>query len=301
MSSILSENTITKFEASKKILLRIAIWTMVSGVVLGAILILVGGSNSGEMIGKLMGTVLLLGLMLLISVNNFRRIASRDAVVQVLALIGLVTNVLWAILWVTMIWAPELLLTCDDSVPRASHGMVSARCYSSVLMKIALCVSYLSGLGFFGSNIMSMFEGEKRGVIRPLKITCLICILYEYIYAIVLTIMGFHTSEWSGRFGMLSGFVAFAWIIMVIVALVISSSEKRRLSVIKKNSENVSTNNSAPNNNALNSSINNSTNGITTKTESELRAEIEEKVRREMIEKEVREQFAREHNQNNQQ
>lgn len=301
MSSILSENTIAKFEASKKILLRIAIWTMVSGVVLGAILILVGGSDSGEMIGKLMGTVLLLGLMLLISVNNFRRIASRDVVVQVLALIGLVTNVLWAILWVAMIWAPELLLTCDDSASRASYAIVSARCYPSVLMKIALCVSYLSGLGFFGSNIMSIFEGEKRGVIRPLKITCLICILYEYLYAIVLTIMDFHTSEWSGRFGMLSGFVAFAWIIMVIVALVISSSEKRRLSVVKNNSENVSTNNSAPNNDALNSSINNSTNGITAKTESELRAEIEEKVRREMIEKEIREQFAREHNQNNQQ
>lgn len=301
MSSILSENTIAKFEASKKILLRIAIWTMVGGVVLGAALILAGGSDSGEMIGKLMGTVLLLGLMLLISVNNFRRIASRDAVVQVLALIGLVTNVLWAILWVVMIWAPELLLTCDDSGSRVSYGMVSTRCYSSVLMKIALCVSYLSGLGFFGSNIMSIFEGEKRGVIRPLKITCFICILYEYLYAIVLTIMDFHTSEWSGRFGMLSGFVAFAWIIMIIVALVISSSEKRRLSAVKKNSENISTSNSVPSNNVLNSPINNSTNGITTKTESELRAEIEEKVRREMIEKEVREQFAREHNQNSQQ
>ena len=290
MSSILSEKTIAKFEASKKILLRIAIWTMVGGVVLGAVLILAGGSDSGEMIGKLMGTVLLLGLML-----------SRDAVVQVLALIGLVTNVLWAILWVTMIWAPELLLTCDDSGPRASYGMVSTRCYPSVLMKITLCVSYLSGLGFFGSNVMSIFEGEKKGIIRPLKITCLICILYEYLYAIVLTIMDFHTSEWSGRFGMLSGFVAFAWIIMVIVALVISSSEKRRLPVIKNNSEGVSMNNGVLNNDALNSPINNSTNGITAKTESELRAEIEEKVRREMIEKEIREQFAREHNQNNQQ
>ena len=293
MSSILGEQTITKFETSKKILLKIAIWTMVGGVVLGAVSILVGWDGDGAMIAKLMGTVLLLGIMLLISVNNFRRIASKEAVVQILAIIGLVANIFWATLWIVMIWVPELLTDCTDRFVTT--------CGPSILTKVAVCVSSLSCLGFFGSNVMSIFEGEKRGVIRPLKITCLICILYEYLYAIVLTIMDFQTSEWSGRFGMLSGFVAFAWIIMVIVALVISSSEKRRLSVVKNNSENVSTNNGVPNNNALNSSINNSTNGITAKTESELRAEIEEKVRREMIEKEIREQFAKEHNQNNQQ
>lgn len=278
MSSILSEQTITKFETSKKILLKIAIWTMVGGVVLGAVSILVGWDGDGAMIAKLMGTVLLLGLMLLISVNNFRRIASKEAAVQILAIIGLVTNILWATLWIIMIWVPELLTDCTD------RDRFVTTCGPSILTKVAVCVSSLSCLGFFGSNVMSIFEGEKKSIIKPLKITCLICLVYECVYSVVMTIMEFRYSEWSQKFGMLSGFVGFAWVVLVIVALVISRSERRRLAVPRGNdSGNTTGKNVAP------------------KSEAELRAEIEEKVRREMIEKEVREQFAREHNQNNQQ
>lgn len=284
MSSIFSENTINKFESLKKILLKVAIWTMVGGVVLGAASILIGGGDSGEMISKLMGTVLLLGLMLLISVNNFRRIASRDEVVQILALVGLVTNVLWAVLWTIMIWAPELITTCGR------NSYVTTMCGPSILLKIALCVSYLSSFGFFGSNIMSIFEGEKKSIIKPLKITCLVCIAYECLYGAIMIFLDFHFSEWSQRFGMLAGFVGFAWVVMVIVALVISGSEKRRLSTLQRNR------NGALDNEVVNGpSIANS---ASSKTEEQLRAEIEEKVRREMIEKEVREQFTKEQNQN---
>lgn len=269
MSSILGEQTITKFETSKKILLKIAIWTMVGGVVLGAVSILVGWDGDGAMIAKLMGTVLLLGIMLLISVNNFRRIASKEAVVQILAIIGLVANIFWATLWIVMIWVPELLTDCTD------RDRFVTTCGPSILTKVAVCVSSLSCLGFFGSNVMSIFEGEKKSIIKPLKITCLICLVYECVYSVVMTIMEFHYSEWSQKFGMLAGFVGFAWVVLVIVALVISRSERRRLAAPRGNdSGNTTGKNVAP------------------KSEAELRAEIEEKVRREMIEEEVRKKFA---------
>ena len=280
MSSIFSESTINKFESFKKILLKTAIWTMVGGVALGVISILVGGSDSGTMILRLMGTVFLLGFMLLISVNNFRRIASGDALVQTLALIGLVTNVLWAVLWTMMVWAPELMTSCSDAGARYG-ARYETICNSSVLLKIAVCVSYLSSLGFFGSNIMSIFEGEKKGVIRPLKITCLVCLVYECLYGVVMVLINYDFSELSQRFGMLAGFVGFAWVVMVIVALALSSSEKKRLSIASSS------------NSRVNEPINS---GVPIKTDDELRAEIEEKVRREMIEKEVREQFAKEQN-----
>lgn len=271
MSSIISEETISKLELIKRSLLRVAIWTLVGGVILGAVSILLVGHENGVIALKLMGTVLILGLMLLISVDNFQKIASRNAAIQVFALIGLIMNLVWAVLWIILCWMPELRTDCSDG------GWIT--CHQSILLKVALSTTYLSAMGLFGSNILSINEGEKRSIILPLKITALVCVVYECVYGIVFTVMNveswFRNAEIMLRLGLLSGFVGVAAVVLTLVAFAISRVEKNRLASAQKSKRAVV-----------------GGNGAQIKTEDELRAEIEEKVRREMIEEEVRKKFS---------
>ena len=75
MSSIISKTSLEKLESIRKYVLKAAIWLLVGGVVLGAITILIGGSSSGEIISKFIGTMFIVALMMMISVNNFKQIA----------------------------------------------------------------------------------------------------------------------------------------------------------------------------------------------------------------------------------
>ena len=256
MSSIISESSLQRLEGVKKYLLRGAIWLLVGSVVAGAILIMFGGINDGgKAIGKFFGTLLIVALMILVCVNNFRMLATRKADVQVYALIGLVSNVVWAVLWI--------LVVCFADVNVPEH-----------LARFAAIFTYLSMLGLIGSNVMDIYEGEKRQLIRPLKITAVVCATYEMLYFTAITIAE-HTdeSEVIARLGLLAAFVGVVWIFIVIAALVISKDEKKKL-------------NSASQQPAV--GANNVAKPAEKKSDEELRAEIEEQVRREMIEKEVR-------------
>lgn len=281
MSSIISKKSLEKLENVRKYVLKSAVWVLVGAVVMGAFLILFGGNGSGEIIGKFMGTLFIIGLMMMISVNNFRRITSENSTVQVFALIGLCSNVMWAILWTLLCWNPEWALDCAGSRCRgyncpAYMADVAVSCTQSMLIKFASAFSYLSALGFIGSNVLSIYEGNKKDLIRPLKIAAVVCATYEMLYFTIMAFVGFDRFSYndaSERFLALAGFVGFAWIIIVIVALILSKSEKnKRLAqeeVIKKEE---------PKQEVVSNK----------KTDEELRAEIEEQVRREMIEKEVR-------------
>ena len=280
MESIISKANITKIEGIRKYVLKVTIWLLVGGVVLGALMILLGGTSSGEIIGKFMGTMFIVALMMAISVNNFKRISSEDGVVQIFALVGLVSNIAWALLWILLCWQPELAQTCISSRSRSAipmncnSGITNCEdtiCGASILMKFALAFSCLSALGLAGSNILVIYEGDKKNLIRPLKITSVVCATYEFIYFTIMTFIDYnYSSEFAIRLGMLAGFAGFAWVAVVLAALIISSNEKNRKEAIAEKREDEEIKKTA------------------VKSEAELRAEIEEKVRREMIEKEVR-------------
>lgn len=255
MSSIISESSLQRLEGAKKYLLRGAIWLLVGSVVAGAILIMFGGDDSGNAIAKFLATLLVTALMILVCVNNFKMLATRKADVQVYALIGLVSNVVWAILWILVVWL------ADVNVPE--H-----------LARLAAIFTYLSMLGLIGSNVMNIYEGEKRQLIRPLKITAVVCATYEMLYCTTITITEYTGgSEFIGRLGLLAAFVGFVWICIVIAALVISKDEKKKLNSTSQQPA---------------AGANNVAKPAEKKSDEELRAEIEEQVRREMIEKEVR-------------
>ena len=275
MSSIISKTSLEKIEGIRKYVLKAAIWLLVGGVVLGAITILVGGSSSGEIISKFIGTMFIVALMMMISVNNFKQIAIEDPSIQTFALIGLISNLIWTVLWILLCWDPELGWVCEATKMRVADSMCATG--MSVLFKFALISSCLSALGLLGSNVLAIYEGKKKSMIRPLKITAVICATYELMFFILAVSLDFDfRSEFLSRLGMLAGFAGFAWFSITIVALILSSNEKSKNKVaVEKKVEGDAEDDASR----------------SRKTEAELRAEIEEQVRREMIEKEVREKI----------
>lgn len=274
MSSIISKTSLEKFESVRKYVLKAAIWLLVGGVILGALTILLGGMPSGEVIGKFMGTLFIIALMMIISVNNFKMIASENAAIQVFALVGLVSNIIWALLWTLLCWQPEWGANCGGL---GNKYDVTIICEMSALFKCAVAFSYLSALGLIGSNVLSIQEYDKGNLIKPLKITAVSCATYEMLYLTIMTFFNYDfKSELASRLGALAAFVGFAWFAITLTALILSSNEKvKRQRIVEKEKEEKE---EASKKVAVS----------TAKTEEELRAEIEEKVRREMIEKEVR-------------
>ena len=292
MSNILSKASLVKIENVRKYALKAAVWLLVGSVVLGAIIISFGSISRGsEIIRKFMGTMLIVALTMIVGMNNFKMVASKDKEVKVFALIGLVSSLAWALLWIILCWMPEWVETC---APIGGGGLGGGwHCDMSILLKFAAIFSYLSVFGLIVSNVLAIYEGNRRSLIRPLKITAVVCIAYDFLFLMVMAFLGFDltffdfdlaffgadfASDIIERLGVLAVFAGFVWFVIVIVVLLLSKNEKNRVEykdvelqpqeVAKGKKKKVKT--------------------IQRKTDEELRAEIEEQVRREMIEKEVR-------------
>ena len=276
MRNIISRTSLKKIENIRKYVLIVSVWALVGAVVAGVLLIVFGGNRSGEIIDRLVATLFIVSLMMLVSVNNFRRITSKNSVVQVFALVGLCSNVVWAISWTLLCWNPEWALDCagprDNGIMVYASDIAGLSCVQSILIKFASAFSYLSALGFIGSNVLSIYEGNKRDLIKPLKIAAVVCATYDMLYFAIMSFVGFESSIYSdvsGRFLALAGFVFFAWVIIVIVALTLSKSEKNKKfmqeEVAKKEKLKQET-----------------------VSDKKTNAEIEEQVCRDIIEKEVR-------------
>lgn len=253
MNGLFNTSTIETFKKFRSILLRSAIWIFIAGVIIGALLILVGDISQIAVIGQLLGTLFVLALAMIVSSNNFRRLESSDKTVQVFALVGLIFNLLWALLWILLIWDVFEYFTRTYSV--------------SIFGKIAAIASSISALGFFGSNIMFIKEGTKRNIIHPLKMTAVICLIYECFYSVFIITEQFKFNEVTVRLGGLAAFAGFVWVVSTIIALIFSRQDSKATNNANKSATPAAS---------------------TTPSDDQLRAEIEEKVRREMIEKEVR-------------
>jgi hypothetical protein len=279
MSRLFKDSTIEKIESIRKYVLKAGIWTLIGGVVLGAIFILISDSSSGEIIGKAVGTLFIVAIAMMVSVNNFDRLKDNDPVVEVFATIGLIFNLIWAPLWIIVCWN--------------AVSAIDTREWFSALLKVATTMSYLSALGFVGSNLMAIYEGEKQGIIRPLKITATACATYEMIYFTMAAWSSYdYKSDILNRLGKLAGFAGFIWVVIWIVVLVISRNEKKRQDAERRKAQEKKAEKYEEA--VLRSAAALPKNETKEDQEARLRAEIEEKVRREMIEKEVREKLEKE-------
>lgn len=264
--SLFSEQTLQKIQKTRKIFLKVAVWVLIIELIFSAILIL-SGNIWGDAFVRIQGTFLILALVLFISVNNFIRIEKGDKVMQVLASVGFVCNLIWAIFAFLLIWEVVPFLWWEETTQSAfGVSYIGRRSHLTIFAMIMLITSYAAAGGFWISNTMSIEETEKP--VKPLKITAIICIVYLWIFGTIMTIIQPKYDDFSDRLYKLAGLTALAFVITACAALIISkTSEKKKAKLADKNEKQAQ---------------------FTPKTDAELRAEIEEKVRREMIEKEVR-------------
>lgn len=279
MSSIFSEKTLGGLATFRKWLFRSAVAAIILGVVLGVIFILTANSlESAEAFGKTFGTMICIGIMLIFLNACSKLIESRRAVSQVFAIIGGVSSLLWVVFAILSIWLPQ---PCTSIFSDCSSSTAV-----TAVSKICSVFAYLSLFGVICGAILNMYEGKRRDVILPLKITAAVLAGYLFIYCTIITIIGKVTNE---RLAALAGFAAIVWFVVWIIAAVMSSGEKKKeygSYTLKRSGvmnptpeEEKSAKKEAP---------------AAKKSDDELRAEIEEQVRREMIEKEVRARMEKE-------
>ena len=267
MSSIFNEQTKQKIPELRDITLKIAVVLFIVSVILGAFLILAGNETTG----KLLGTSTLLAVTTLACVNNFHCLESDDKKVQNLALIGLISNIIHAILWTLMIW--EVF---------GFHTTCYYKCTGDnyfILGKLTVVASILAVLGLCLSNIFSIKEFKNKAI-TALKWTAISGIGYCGVFFIIFVFSGFQLQPSVSGF-VLAGFLGFVGLLAWIIADRISINEGKNLATTQAQPQ-----------------VTQPTSVASVpprrKTDDELRAEIEEQVRREMIEKEVRARLEKE-------
>ena len=206
MSSIFKESTIGKISKIKKGFLWTAVCLLIGIFVLGAINILIG--QSVDIITKALLTMVVLSFVLFVGVNNCIRMEKGDNVIQALALMGLITGILAAILGILMIW--EMMPTNT----------------SLIWAKVLSIFSSLAGAGFWISNVMSIKETVK--VVKPLKIVSIICEIYVAIYAIAVVLSDYSIATGTPTLTALSGFLGFAFVVMALAAWIISRTTDKK-------------------------------------------------------------------------
>ena len=131
---------------------------------------------------------------------------------------------------------------------------------------------------------MNMYEGKRRDVILPLKITATVLAGYELLYVTIVILTQSASNE---RLAALAGFASVLWFFIWIVLLVLSRGEKKRAIAEGSYAQKAAP---APAPEAPAAPVAERKE----KTDEELRAEIREQVRREQIEREVREEMEKE-------
>lgn len=262
--SLFSQNTLQKIQKTRKIFLKFAVWILIAELVLGAVLILTGSWDIA--IGRIQGTFLVLALILFISVNNFIRIEKGNKTIQIFALISFISDLIWGIFAFLLMWEIVPFYWTGGGTMRTAYSYSSTKYHMTFYAIIMLISSYAAAAGFWISNILSIKETIK--LVKPLKITAVICVVYLWIFGTIITPIEpeFRDVE---KLYQLAGLAGLAFGITALAALIISKTNKKKV----------------PESNPV---MNGPSAQFTPKTEAELRAEIEEKVRREMIEKEVR-------------
>ena len=255
--------TIEKIKKARKVFLWMAVWILIGELALGAILILTQSWDIS--VAKIQGTFLILAIALFVSVNNFIRMEKGDKKVQLFALISFISNIVWVILSVLLMWEalPFYWTEAAQEYSRYMERYYSVTIYHMTFWSMMMVIAISSSAaGFWISNIMTIKETIK--VVKPLKITAIVCVVYGWVFGVVVTLaeLDYYDAE---RFYQLSSLAGIAFVVTALAAVIISRTNRKKVEV--KNEVRVA------------------------KTDDELRAEIEEKVRREMIEKEVRAEF----------
>jgi len=295
MSKLISDQSLEKFKAFRKNLLKIAMWIFVGGVVTGVLLILFGGTDSAEVMGKIMGTLFLLALGFAVSSNLVGKLEEDNVAAQGFAFLGIFASLAAIVMWILFTWGvfPEYAKTNCSGI---------FDCYNAgyhIMYKISLFITYLASLGFFAANTIAIKEYDRGSAMKPLKITAVIALVYTEIYSAI-TVFNNNTvfntqNDFSTRLNLLAAFASGIWLIATIVALIISHGAKKQLTRNNLTSERDLLEkvhkqlDEIQNAKAPEVKVSEPKKDELPDDEEEMRKEIEKRVRAEMMEKEIRE------------
>ena len=269
-------------------------WVFVGAIAVGALFILFGGVENADVLGKIMGTLLILALLLAVASNNFRRLEDEKKSVQCFALVSLVAGIIGSIFGILACWGVFEIYTL--STYNIFDYSFSLSVGYTVIGKIMSFFTSIATLGFFASNIIAIKEYDKAGALRPLKIAAVIGLCYDIIYSIIVMLADHNiaATELNARLAVLAGFAGAVWIISALVALIISrsagkqakreniASEKELLKKVNEQLDELAKAKTEKSNDTDKKSE-------MSEEEKKMREEIEKRVRAEMMEKEIRE------------
>lgn len=217
MSSIISESTINKLKAVRKVFLWAGVCILIGELVLGAILILVGSSS--ETIVRIQLTFLVLAISLFIAINNFIRMEKGEPLTQGFALVSFLTNLISLILTILLIWGVINVINTGAYSYYSSSSSLSA---TGQVLLIAL--DLMAGC-FWISNVLAIKETVKP--VKPLKITALICMAYCTIYSVVVTASNMLFTG-DLKLSSLYALASLAFVLTALVALIVSKTNKKK-------------------------------------------------------------------------
>ena len=225
---LFSKTTLQKIQKARKILLKLAVWLLIAGLVLGAILILIGSWDM--IIGRIQGTLLILAPILFASVNNFICMEKGKKSIQIFALLGFVSNLLWGIFAVLLVWkvlpfywTEEIIATEVDPYGGQLYPS-SSELHITPYVRIMLILAYTAVTSFCVSNILAIKETIKS--VKPLKITAIVCAAYLWFFGTIVTLLGLDF-EFAEKVGQLAGLAGLAFCIATLAAVIISRTYKK--------------------------------------------------------------------------
>ncbi|MBQ6461058.1 hypothetical protein IJJ36_01325 [Candidatus Saccharibacteria bacterium] len=266
MKGLFGDGALGTIKKAKKVFLWSAVCALIGAFLLGAILILSDGANSVGM-GKIMGTLFIVSIVLFVGVNNFVRMENANKAIQGFGLASLICNLIWLVIAILLIW--EIIPASTYDTARRYGFTYTTAVHLSAMTKIMAMAMSLGAASFWISNVMSIKETVRP--VKPLKITAIACEIYCSLFAIVVVLSDVYNYEMD-KWYLLSALAGLAFVTSACAALIISKTSG-------KNEQNAT---------LANAGTASTTTKFVGKSEEELRAEIEEQVKREMIEKEVR-------------
>ena len=216
------KKTSSPLKQLKKAFLWMAVIILIGEFLFGALVILANDLWTPTL-GKVQASFLLLAVALFIGINNLTRIEERKPSVSGLAWLSLTANVVWLVLGILLIWG--MVPAVDEYKIRVGSVYIAAGT-ASVWVKLCSVASNLGIGGFLMSNVFAIKETVKQ--VKPLKIAAAVCWLYVSVFAIIVTFAETgNYSDW-GKWFALSGLAGLAFVVLSIVALIVSRTNAKK-------------------------------------------------------------------------
>lgn len=207
--SLFNESTIEKIIKIRKIFQKIIVGFVIGLFVLLAVFIVVGVDNI-KVINKIFSLLTVWTIGILIAMSNFKCIEKKQRMAQIFSIVSLATCAVWVAI-------------------ASVNALANNEWINTPLAKVLNIISDTMLCGLFGAWIATI--KENGGPIKPLKITALSCLVFFWVYAILVILV--NAESLNPTFTALAGLAAMAFMVTWAMAASISKrNNKEKLNKI---------------------------------------------------------------------